>query len=221
MSPVNEDDARFRRVGAQLRAAVQELAAARPAETITVSELTAAAGVSRAVFYRHAASPAELLAVALIEDLKPSFDALADEMGRPGADYAELWRRVYMALLDHVRRREGVYRVLTAEPSRVSRALEAYFEAASVRYVGAVVEHLAPEPPPTLWSHMAVAQAARDMMAVITAWVRTDMVDSPELVVDTYLTLAPPWQLAKPDAAGRITLRRGRGRPHLDEGAGS
>jgi hypothetical protein len=44
------------------------------------------------------------------------------------------------------------------------------------------------------------------------AWVTSSLADPPEEVVDTYLSLAPPWQLARADEHGTISLRRTRSR---------
>ncbi len=38
---------------------------------------------------------------------------------------------------------------------------------------------------------MAISQQAHNMIAVIRAWIVTGMAESPEQVVDVYLTLAP------------------------------
>lgn len=221
MIPANQDDRRYVRVRTQLRDAVKSLAAAKPAETIRVAELTQVAGVSRAVFYHHATTPAGLLADDLIDDLRPAFEAFGEGLATPGVNYVSIWREVYLSLLDHVGRHGAIYRVLSTQESSVSSALESFFEQTARTFVTAITSHLTDETPSALWTEMAVAQTARDMTAVIRAWVRTDFAASPETVVDTYLTLAPPWQLARADATGRISLRRGRSRrspspPNLD-----
>lgn len=201
-------DPRYRRVRQLLVDALLELAGSRPAETITVAELTATAGVSRAAFYGHSTSPARLLADVLIDELRPRLDILAEQMGQDHADYVELWRAIYIALLQHVGSHHAVYEVLTAHESAVSSALTSYFEEAASRYVQAVTSRLAGPPVSELWTVMAVSQQAHNMIAVIHAWILTGMRDAPEDVVEVYLTLAPPWQLARPDADGRISLRR-------------
>lgn len=203
------DDPRYRRVRQQLTAALLDLAGTRPAETIAVSELTAAAGVSRAAFYGHAASPAALLADVLIEELQPRFDDLAEQMSRPGADYVGIWREMYLALLDHVGEHRAVYEILTSHESAVSSALTSYLEHASRCCVVAVTSRFEGPPPTELWTSMAINQQAHNMLAVIRAWIGTGLSDPPETVVDTYLTLAPPWQLARSED-GPISLRRVR-----------
>lgn len=206
-------------------AALLDLAGTRAAEDIKVSELTTAAGVSRATFYGHANSPAGLLADVLISELRPGLDAIAEQMTHPNSDYVQLWRRIYLTLLEHVREHAGVYRMLSSRESSVSSALTSYFEEAAGKYVHAIEKQLDGPPVTELWRAMAVTQQAHNMLSVIHAWIMTGMVDPPEAVVDTYLTLAPPWQLARADEDGMISLRRtralgGRGRPSVAADAG-
>lgn len=205
-----QDDPRYRRVRIRLVAALLDLAGAKPAEDISVSELTVAAGVSRATFYGHANSPAGLLAEVLVSELRPELDAMAEQMAHPNSDYVLLWRRIYLTLLEHVREHGDVYRVLSSRESSVSSALTSYFEEAAGKYVHAIEKQLAGPPVTDLWKEMAVTQQAHNMLSVVHAWIRTGMVDPPETVVDTYLTLAPPWQLARADEDGVISLRRNR-----------
>jgi AcrR family transcriptional regulator len=204
------DDPRYQRVRGRLVQALLELAASRPAESISVSELTAAAGVSRASFYAHASSPAGLLADLLIGELQVELDRFSEQMSHPGADYVNLWRQIYLVLLAQVRRYQAVYTIITAQESSVSSALTAYFEAAARPYIQALTAQLEGPPVSELWVSMALHQQAHNMMAVIRAWIVTGMTDSPDTVVDTYLTLAPPWQLARPNEQGVISLRRVR-----------
>lgn len=210
MSRATEDDPRYQRVRQRLVEAVLELAGSRPAESITVSELAAAAGVSRAAFYGHAPSPATLLSDALIGELRPSLESLADQMTLPNADYIGLWRQIYLNLLEHVGSHRDVYRMISSQESSVSSALTTFFEQAARRYVQAIKSQLDGPALTPLWEAMAVTQQAHNMLSVIRAWILTDFVDSPAEVVNTYLTLAPPWQLARADAAGHISLRRTR-----------
>lgn len=204
------DDPRYQRVRRSLVAAILQLAGSRPAESISVSELAGAAGVSRAAFYGHAVSPAALLADTLVAELRPGLDLLAEEMSHPGVDYVVLWRRVYRVLLDHVARHRAVYEVITARESAVSAALTRYFEDAARAYVLDVVARLQGPPVSDLWLAMATSQQAHNMLAVIRSWIVTGLVDPPEAVIDTYLTLAPPWQLARAEDDGTISLHGAR-----------
>ena len=62
MSRRTQDDPRYLRARDRLIEVLRELAAQRPAELLTVSEIAARAGVSRTTFYAHAQTPADLLA---------------------------------------------------------------------------------------------------------------------------------------------------------------
>lgn len=210
MARETADDPRYQRVRQQLVEALLTLASQRPAESISVSELAAEAGVSRATFYGHATSPASLLAEILIEELRPGFEAVALRMQEPGADYIGLWREIYLNLLEHVAEHQGVYQVLTSRESAVSSALTSFFERTASVYVNTIELQLEGARDADLWRAMAITQQAHNMISVTRAWIQTGMTASPNAVVDTYLTLAPPWQLARADAEGHISLRRSR-----------
>lgn len=208
-------DPRFRRVRERLIRVILDMAGSRPPESISVSELTTAAGVSRAVFYAHATSPASLLADALIAEIEPSLQASLDQLALPNADYVALWRQIYLDLLEHGRAHEAVFRMITEHESSVYSMLIAYLEAATEPCIRVILTHIdGPEPSP-LWTRIAVSQQAHNMMSVLRAWLLTDLADPPDAVVDTYLTLAPPWQLGRADAEGHISLRRTRSLGHV------
>lgn len=203
-----QSDPRYLRVRESLREAILSLARDRPCEEISVSELTAAAGISRTTFYSHASSPSQLLADVLVDELRPELERLAEEMSHPGAHYVELWKDVYRVLLDQVRRHDRVYTTMLEANSPAFGVLLDYLETVSRRNVEAVVTQFDGQPGSTLWRAMAVKQLVHNTVAMIAAWVQTGMADSPEWVIATYLTLAPPWQLARPDADGKIVMRR-------------
>lgn len=209
VEPGPKSDPRYARVRAQLTSALLALAAERPAERISVSELTTAAGVSRASFYAHATSPDVFLTQILVDDLRPTLDDLARRMASDGADYVDLWRQTYLALLDHVGRYRAVYQVLCEEMTLVTSAMIRYFEQAASPYVASVADRMTDDPVSDLWRTMAVTQTAHGMAAMIRGWIKSGMVDEPDQVVETYLSLVPPWQLAHVDARGVISLRRG------------
>ncbi|MCL2466255.1 MAG: hypothetical protein FWF02_01695 [Micrococcales bacterium] len=199
------------RVRVALRRAVLELAAQRPAEEISVAELTSQAGVSRTVFYSHASSPVRLLADALVAELAPVLDGVEAAMASSRADFGSVWRDGYLALLDHVQAHRAVYVTAVEARSGVVSVLVEYFAQLAAASVDAVAERMA-EPVSSLWRTMAVQQHAHGTVAMIETWVHAAPGTSPHDVVATYLALAPPWQLARPDADGLITLHRGHGR---------
>lgn len=207
-----EDDPRFQRVREHLVRAVMELAAAKPAEQITVSELTARAEVARTTFYKHAESPAQLLADHLIGQIGPRFEPLATLLDDAGEDYLLRWREIMIELLEYVQENEAIYsRIFTVDGQSVVLAmLSAYFEKVFEEYVESFVQHVDDDAPSRLWVAMAISQQVHNLIAIIGSWLRTEMEETPELVVSTYVSLAPPWQLAKFSPSGRTSLRRNR-----------
>lgn len=208
-----EDDPRFQRIRTKLTQALLTLAAQKPAEQITVSELTSAADVSRTTFYKHAESPAAFLAQHLIGQLNPKIAPLANLLDDTGPGYLMRWRQVHLDLLSHVRENEGVYvHVFTADGQSVVLAmLSAFFQNIFSSYVYAFRAHIDGPQPSDLWTEMAISQQVHNTIAMISSWLRTGMQESPEEVVAAYISLVPPWQLARFSESGRTSLRRARG----------
>lgn len=209
MGRSTEEDPRYLRVRGNLVSALLDLAAESPVDELSVSELAAAAGVSRTTFYSHSSSPSQLLADTLISQLQPELDGWASQMSRTGADYTGMWREVYVALLEHVQRHRRIYEGLFSANSSALTSLLDYLETVASRYVDAVGTHFVDQEITPLWRAMAIQQLVHNTVAMIRAWLQTGLEDPPEAVVDTYLTLAPPWQLARPDESGRIRMHRG------------
>ncbi len=207
-----EDDPRFQRVRRQLIEAVTELATEKPAEDISVSELTAKAAIARTTFYKHADSPAQLLADHLIRQIQPKIEPLTTLLNDADTHYLLRWRTIMVELLEHARDNQQIYsRVFTADGQSVVLAMmSAYFEKVFGEYVESFVEHVDGDAPSDLWVSMAISQQVHNLVTVIGSWLRTGMKDSPEMVVTTYISLAPPWQLAKFSPSGRTSLRRNR-----------
>lgn len=100
-------DPRFLRSRERLRAAVLEVAAERPVDDITVTEVCRTAAVTRDTFYRHAGSPTELLVAALEERFETVARAHRDaDGGVPPEGFGGAER----ALLAHVLEHRAVYR---------------------------------------------------------------------------------------------------------------
>ncbi len=164
--------------------------------------------MSRAAFYSHAPSPVALLVTILISDIDPALTASLTTMNEPGADYVSGWRKVYLDLLRHAQGFGDIYRVSIAQQSSVCSSLVSYFETTTRPTIETIISHLEGPPPTPLWVRIAVSQQAHGMMSVVRAWVESGFIGSPEAVVDTYFTVAPPWQLARPDEDGAISLSR-------------
>jgi len=202
------EDPRYIRVRASLVGALLDLAAETPVEDISVSQLTTAAGVSRTTFYGHASSPTQLLADTLIAELRPQLEDIVEAMSHPGVDYVGQWRRLYRVLLEHVQHRARIYKTMLGSNSLALSFVLDFLEDVSTRNVDAVIAQFTGEQISPLWRTMAIQQQVRNTVAMIVAWLQTGMTDPITTVIDTYLTLAPPWQLARPDAAGQIAMRR-------------
>jgi AcrR family transcriptional regulator len=94
--------------GNRLRRAILELAGEQAVDTLNVSQVCRAAGITRDSFYRYAASPVELLAAELDADLE-EFSRLADDVPEATTQGTVL-DGTTRALLDHLRRNQSVYR---------------------------------------------------------------------------------------------------------------
>lgn len=206
-----EDDPRYQRTRRALLDALLELAAQRPTMTVSVSELTSRAGVSRSSFYAHAASPADLLADHLIASLSPHLDRLGTVLSDEPERFQERTREIYVDLLREVQVDRDVYVHVFAESGTgmVLARLRGRFRQASEAFVGDLVRHLAQDPG-ELWVGMAAAQHSSSLIIMIDSWLAAGADRSPEDVVDTYLSLAPPWQLVRLDERGLASIGRHR-----------
>lgn len=211
------DDPRYVRSRSALVDAVLTLAARRPAEDITVRELTDLAHVSRQTFYSHSPSPADLLTDVLLADLAPTGDLLFGPLEADrGESFSEVWTVSFRATLEHVRRFTDIYAVMLESGSVVYNRVLSWMVPTAHRFVGAAVEQSGDQPPTRLWVEMAAHQQINNLSSAIQAWAATGFAASIDTVLETYLTLVPPWQLARRDASGHINLygRRGASPSH-------
>lgn len=204
-------DPRYVRVRGQLNDAARQLALAKPADTITVAELARGAGISRTTFYQHGESPAQFIADLVVDILQPYLDELTQAISQPSEDYLLHWRDIYVRMLTELRgHRELLGALFTGEQpvvvGHITRRLTRTFDA----YVDEFKSHLEGESVSELWTEMASAQQVYNLIAVLVAWLGTEMKESPDVVVNTYLSLAPPWQLARFQSDGSLSLRRTR-----------
>lgn len=200
-------DPRYQRVNAALVAAVLELSAEKPAEEISIAELTKTAGVHRTSFYSHAASPAELLVQVLAADLGTRLDRLiADPL--VAQQPVDFWMEFYRCVLGSVHSQKKVWSVLVADNSAVLIGIRRTLET-KAREVFPTIMHGWLDQPEPLKSEIACQQVAFNAIAVVTSWVATDFGSSVEEVMRDYRALAPPWQLARRSEQGDIVLGRG------------
>lgn len=208
------EDPRYVRSRAALVDAVLELAASRPAEQITVRELTDLAHVSRQTFYSHSSSPADLLTEVLLEDLAPTDEHLLGPLEADrGESFRAVWTASFRETLEHVRRFADIYSAMLESGSVVYNRVLSWMVPTAHRFVGAAADQSGGEPPTRLWVEMAARQQVNNLSSAIQAWAATGFSAPIETVLETYLTLVPPWQLARRDLQGRINLYGRRGTP--------
>lgn len=210
-SSINTRDPRYLRSRMSLKDAILTLSAERRPDDISIAELTKVAGVSRGTFYAHASTPAEFLAHILVEEIEPSFSRIARLVHDETNQYLLHWRDIYIDLLNQVRNKADIYRHIFLEKpeSTTLGYLTDYFRSAIREYVLEFVKYNE-EPLTTLWITMATEQQVHNTAVIITSWLETDMQSSPERAMNTFMSLVPPWQLAKLSDDGRIYLRRTR-----------
>ncbi|MET3426895.1 AcrR family transcriptional regulator [Actinoplanes tereljensis] len=97
-------DVRIRRTRERLSQAVLRLAADHPVEDIAVADVVRLARINRTTFYKHAASPADVLAEVLYADLDRIRMAWI-----AGAPAREIWERSAAELADHLQRFDALY----------------------------------------------------------------------------------------------------------------
>lgn len=139
-------DKRVERTAEALRTAVLELAAEQDVAALTASAVAARAGINRATFYDHAASPADLLGRVLgaeLDRIRAEFDdAVREVAGHATHDDAEqVVTRYTSALQAHVEAHLPVY----------ERALEGGLSAPLARLLadhvaGTLTDHLRAHP---------------------------------------------------------------------------
>lgn len=190
-----QEDPRYLRVRGRLSEALLELASTKPVSSISVSELTTAAGVSRASFYSHASSPSALLADILVQDLRARFDELDPRCDDPDSEPTAPLRRLNRAFCDHVRDYRQVHQIILQDECAVAIQLVGYLEEALGPYVEAALERMgdgvAGDP---LWVAVARLQSAHNMVALMRAWMLTGMKDEDRLV-EMSLSLPPLWHM--------------------------
>ncbi|WP_216378324.1 TetR/AcrR family transcriptional regulator [Arcanobacterium phocae] len=210
-SSIKNTDPRFIRSRGLLRDALLSLALDFRPEDIKIADLTRAAGVSRGTFYAHASTPSELLADFLIEELSDNFSRISTLVHDETNQYLLRWRDIYIKLLHHVQSHAPIYRhIFLDKPESLALGyLTAYFRKEITNYVRGFVRYN-DEPLSELWITMATEQQVHNTIVIITSWLETNMESSPELAMNTFMSLVPPWQLAKLSSDGRISLRRTR-----------
>lgn len=172
-------DPQYRRSQTALRAAVYDLAADRSPTEISVAELCRVAGVTRETFYRHAASPLQLLADTLKEELEAisvEWDSavLATEPTRLFPDTA---RTILRHVASHARVYRAALRPSLLAPLRAN--LEDMMRPNLVEYlrVHRMVVPAGVDPQDVSGLGLLASYAASGCVGAIEWWVRGDDLD--------------------------------------------
>jgi len=185
-------DARIVQTTKALHTAIVELASKQPVSTITVADVTRAAGINRATFYSHATSPGALLTAVIT----PELDAIraADAAARdaaPDADGAEITRRGVEKVVDHVVRYREMYRLALPDPldASIHQALAGHFETSSLQHISRLPEGALPE---GLSVHIAAGFFAHALVGAVEAWLGGKRT-SRKTLLDTIVAMVPSW----------------------------
>lgn len=192
-------DARQVKTAARLKEVILALAKDRPTNELTVSEVTAAAGINRSTFYQHATSPTDLLEKVLRLEL----DAIRAEYltSTPEKIDPEAISLTTRAVLVHVEEHAAIYqRGLGASSGSASLhpLLSGHF-AESMEFLfdrhGIELPQVAPGAVATtdLLRHSAARFIADGVVGVIDVWLRTPHPRSINDFSAVYTTLVPAW----------------------------
>jgi AcrR family transcriptional regulator len=183
-------DPRITRTGRACEQAIVALASERPISQITVAELADRAGVTRATFYNHYASPLELLMQVLLADLEHAHRLEEERRAGGGHTAAQMLRLSIADVTDHIERFQAVYRHAVHDPadSAVYETLVRHFTEYAVAFLARCTH---PDLPET--NHHVIAQfVAHGFAGAIKAWLRDTSVTKDDLV-DAAAACAPVW----------------------------
>jgi AcrR family transcriptional regulator len=102
-------DARILNTEAALSSAILTLAAETPISQITVADVARQAGINRATFYSHFASPSDLLVAVLSSDLDEITRVDGEVRQSGAAPSAQVTRQSFVETVQHVHRFREVY----------------------------------------------------------------------------------------------------------------
>jgi len=188
-------DARILHTTAALREAILRLAADRPVSTITVADVTRAAGINRATFYSHAVSPGSLLA----DVLTPELDRIREDdaearrtaaaRGASADELAAITRRGIDAVVEHVVSHRDIYAkgLPDTEDASLHRLLVEHFTVSSAQHIREL-----PTERPTMLDDVAAGFVAQGFVGAIEAWLAGPR-RSRRSLVETITLSFPSW----------------------------
>ncbi|BBH70697.1 hypothetical protein ACTI_73820 [Actinoplanes sp. OR16] len=193
-------DVRVRRTRDRLRGAVLELASGQPVESLAVADVVRVARINRTTFYKHAASPADVLAEVLYADLDRIRSGWIDDALRRDRPVDEIWKRSAGELADHLSRYERLYVTgLADQRSAVLHRLLVDHFAASARALFERDPHLLPGGAGTPeWRAKAFSSfIANGEAGVVQAWLSEPAPRDRELLISASVSIMSTW-LAQP-----------------------
>jgi AcrR family transcriptional regulator len=183
-------DARILNTAAALKSAILTLAAETPISRITVSDVTRAAGINRATFYAHYASPSELLASALTSELDEV--RLADAKLRLDGELAAdlVTRQAIAETAEHIDRNLAIYRLALGDPTdgTIQHVLSTHLTVSSRQHLSESVDPAAIPGDPDL----VAAFVANGLVGAIAVAVVSDHWDK-DKVADVLMAMMPDW----------------------------
>jgi AcrR family transcriptional regulator len=189
-SGAERPDPRIARTARACEAAIVELAAERPISQVSVAELANRAGVTRATFYNHYASPLALLIQVLLADLERAHFDEERRRAEGGYSAAEMLRLSVVDVADHIERFEAVYRQTVDDPADggVYEALVRHFSEYAVSFID-----LSAHPGLPTSNRGVIAQfLAHGFAGAIKAWLGDPSVSKDDLI-DAATACAPVW----------------------------
>lgn len=183
-------DPRLVRTSRAFQAAVVDLAAERPISQVSVADLAERAGVTRATFYNHYASPLALLIEVLLADLELAHIDEERRRAEDGHSAAEMLRLSIVDVVEHIVRFEAVYRLAVNDPADggVYEALVRHFSAYAVTFI-----ELSTNPGLPTSNHAVIAEfLAHGFAGAIKAWLSDPSVSKDDLI-DAAMACAPVW----------------------------
>ena len=189
-SVAERTDPRVVRTAQACEQAIVELASERSVSQITVAELAARAGVTRATFYNHYTSPLQLLVQVLLADLERAHGLEEDRRAEDRYSAPEMLRLATADVADHIERFKALYQRAVHDPAdgAVYEALVRHFTEYGLAFIARCTH---PGLPDT--NHQVMAQfVAHGFAGAIKAWLSDDTLTKADLV-DAAVACAPVW----------------------------
>lgn len=185
-------DARIVRTRAALHSAITELASIKPVPSISVSELATLAGINRVTFYKHFASPAEVLGSALALDLDSTREHYITSYATQSGDPVDIFVASIDQILDHIDRLRPLYvlSINTPQDGTVPNLLADHFTVTITQYLE---QRESWEPALPEFDRTVVARfLAHGLVGAIKAWVLSGSRDH-EVCLRSVVAAAPAW----------------------------